>query len=186
MSDVARMCQVSAATVHYHFSNRHELLDEALLVSIRTAYDAQSADLMLISDPHERLLQLLEQQLPSSQEQLLEWSIWLQVWAQAALDPRIREAHTAAYERLLATIGEVLEYGRAEGAFRHLDSRLIAVRLAALVDGLGIQLLAGAPDCTIELMRSILHDFVQAQVVAYEPPAAITHASSATDDRRDD
>lgn len=166
VSDVADQCQVSSATVHYHFRNRRVMLEEALRVSVQNAYDRQSADLESIDDALERLLHLLELQLPNSESLLLEWSIWLQVWAQAALDPRIREVHTAAYERWQSTVRTVIEFGQQQGVFILSNAGQIALRLTALVDGLGIQLVAGRPDYTVESMREILHDFVRTEIVA--------------------
>lgn len=168
VADVAQRAGVSTASVHYHFKTRQDLLEEALRTSLQKSHDRLSADLASIEDPSERLLHLLELQLPNSAPLVLEWSIWLQVCAQAALDPRIRTMHTAAYEGWLATIVEAIEYGRERGVFEKNSNGRIALRLTALVDGLGIQFATGRADQPVERMREILLDFVRAELITAE------------------
>ena len=60
ISDVAKACGISAATIHYHFPDRDDLLTEALRHSVRQAFDRQVAELHSIEDAHERLLRLVE------------------------------------------------------------------------------------------------------------------------------
>ncbi|PRZ41685.1 TetR family transcriptional regulator [Antricoccus suffuscus] len=165
VSDVAERCGVSSAAVHYHFRNRQEMLEESLRVSVRDAYDRQVAELESISDPLERLLHLLELQMPLSEPMLREWSIWLQVWSEAALNPRMRDVHAAAYERWQSTVRGVIEFGQQQGTFRRSDAALLALKVTAMVDGLGIQLVAGNAQHTAEGMREVLRDFVQTELV---------------------
>lgn len=166
VGDVAAKCGISAAAVHYHFENRVDLLEEALRVSVRKAYDRQVAELETYEDGYERLLHLLELQLPKPGLLRLEWSIWLQVWNQTALDPRLRGLHAAAYSRWHNTIRSAVELGQRQGLFVPGDAGEFALRLTALIDGLGIQILTGRPGCSIDTMRETLHDFLRTQVVA--------------------
>ena len=73
VADVAQACGTSAATIHYHFPGRDDLLTEALRHSVKQAFDRQVAELHVIEDAHERLLRLVELQLPSSAPLRLEW-----------------------------------------------------------------------------------------------------------------
>src|SRR5699024_7099707 len=154
----AERCGISTAAVHYHFAGRQEMLEDALRVSVHQAYDRQAAELETIDDPLQRLLRLIALQLPSPGLLRQEWSIWLQVWAQSALDPTMGALDNAAYSRWHATVRRVIEYGQQRGAFVTGDSGRIARRLTALIDGLGIQVIAGSPDYTVDDMRSTLHD----------------------------
>src|SRR5699024_5827147 len=99
------------------FPNRQGMLEDALRVSVHQAYDRQAAELETIDDPLQRLLHLIELQLPAPGVLLQEWSIWLQVWAQSALDPRMSALHHAAYSRWHATVRRVIEYGQQQKAF---------------------------------------------------------------------
>lgn len=168
IADVADKCGMSTASVHYHFKTRQDLLEKALRESLQKSHDRLSADVKSIDDPYERLLRLLELQLPSSGPLVLEWSIWLQVCAQAPLDSRIREVHAAAYDDWSATIVEAIEYGRERGVFEPNINGRIALRLTALVDGLGIQFATGRADQPVERMREILLDFVRAELITAE------------------
>ncbi|MET0189591.1 MAG: TetR family transcriptional regulator, partial [Pseudonocardia sediminis] len=65
-ADVARACGTSPATIHYHFPSRSALLDEALRHNVKLAFDRQVAELGEVADAHERLLRLIDLQLPTS------------------------------------------------------------------------------------------------------------------------
>lgn len=173
IADVADKCGLSTASVHYHFRTRQDLLEEALRESLQQSHDRLSAEMKSIDDPYKRLLRLLELQLPNSAPLVLEWSIWLQVCAQASLDSRIRAMHSAAYEAWLTTIVEAIEYGRERGVFEKKSNGRIALRLTALVDGLGIQFATGLADQPIERMREILLDFVRAELITTEHQNAV-------------
>ncbi|WP_051061767.1 TetR/AcrR family transcriptional regulator [Nocardiopsis chromatogenes] len=167
-ADIAAECGVSSAAIHYHFPTLRELLDETLRSSVKQAFDRQVAALHGTEDARERLRRLIELQLPSPGHLAREWSIWMQVWTESALDPRMRELHADSYQRWHDTIARTLRDGAASGAFRaDLDPEAMTVRLTALIDGLGIQVLTGRPGRTVERMRATLHDFVTTQI---EPP----------------
>ncbi|MEO6956302.1 MAG: TetR family transcriptional regulator C-terminal domain-containing protein [Antricoccus sp.] len=173
IADVADKCGVSTASVHYHFKTRQNLLEEALRESLQQSHDRLSADVKSINDPYERLLRLLELQLPNSAALVLEWSIWLQVCAQAPLNSRLREVHAAAYDSWSATIVEAIEYGRKRGVFEQDSNGRTALRLTALVDGLGIQFATGRADQPVERMREILLDFVRTELITTEHRDAV-------------
>ncbi|GAA3755920.1 AcrR family transcriptional regulator [Spinactinospora alkalitolerans] len=163
--DVARACGTSSATIHYHFPALRDLLDEALRSSVKQAFDRQVAVLHELDDAYERLLRLIELQLPSPGRLRLEWSIWLQVWTESTLHPELRELHAASYQRWHDTIAQTLREGAESGAFRALDAEETTVRLTALIDGLGIQVLTGRPGRTVDTMRTALHAFIAHEVL---------------------
>ncbi len=165
VAQVARRCGTSSATVHYHFPTRDLLLQEALRHSVKQAFDRQVAGLHTIVDPHERLLQLIELQLPGSARLRLEWSVWLQVWTAAALDPGMRELHSDSYRRWHETIARTLREGQESGVFRAFDLEEMTRHLTALIDGLGIQVMTGMPGRSVEEMRTALHSVIDKDVL---------------------
>lgn len=165
VSDVAEACGTSAATIHYHFPGRDGLLTEALRHSVQQAFDRQVAELHSIEDAHQRLLRLVELQLPTPGALQREWSIWLQVWNETALRPELRALHTDSYARYHETVARTIAEGQAQGVFTDSDPEELAVSLTALIDGLGIQVLTGRPGRSVERMRRILYDFVQREIV---------------------
>ncbi|MFD0488743.1 TetR/AcrR family transcriptional regulator [Saccharopolyspora spinosporotrichia] len=167
VSDVAQACGTSAATIHYYFPGRRDLLIETLRYSVKLAFDRQVAELHSISDAHERLLRLVELQLPTEGLLRSEWSIWLQVWNESALDPDLQVLHSDSYTRWHDTIARTIRQGQQQGVFTDRDAEELTVTLTALIDGLGVQVLAGRPGRTVRRMRQVLRDFVEREIVRH-------------------
>ncbi|MEV0703404.1 TetR/AcrR family transcriptional regulator [Saccharopolyspora sp. NPDC050389] len=165
IADVAKACGTSAATIHYYFPGRNDLLTETLRYSVRLAFDRQVAELHSIEDAHERLLRLVELQLPTPGLLREEWSIWLQVWTESALNPDLQVLHNDSYTRWHDTIARTIRQGQQQGVFTDTDAEELTVTLTALIDGLGIQVLAGRPGRSVERMRRVLREFVQREIV---------------------
>ncbi|MEV0055283.1 TetR/AcrR family transcriptional regulator [Saccharopolyspora shandongensis] len=167
IADVAKACGTSAATIHYYFPGRNDLLTETLRYSVRLAFDRQVAELHSIEDAHERLLRLVELQLPTPGLLRAEWSIWLQVWTESALNPDLQVLHNDSYTRWHDTIARTIRQGQQQGVFTDTDAEELTVTLTALIDGLGIQVLAGRPGRSVERMRRSLREFVEREIVRH-------------------
>ncbi|GAB3697041.1 TetR family transcriptional regulator C-terminal domain-containing protein [Nocardiopsis oceani] len=165
VAQVAQVCGTSSATVHYHFPTLNHLLVEALRHSVKQAFDRQVAGLYTIEDAHERLLELIELQLPGSERLRLEWSIWLQVWTAAALNPEMRELHADSYRRWHETIARTLREGQESGLFGDFDAEEMTKRLTALIDGMGIQVMTGMPGRSVGHMRDTLRSVIASDVL---------------------
>ncbi len=165
IADVAQACGTSAATIHYHFPGRDDLLTETLRYSVRQAFDRQVAELHTIADAHERLLRLVELQLPTPGLLRLEWSIWMQVWNESALRPELRVLHTDSYNRWHDTIARTIREGQQQQVFTDTDPEELTMTLTALIDGLGIQVLTDRPGRSVDRMRQVLRDFVAREIV---------------------
>ncbi|MBC3192363.1 TetR family transcriptional regulator C-terminal domain-containing protein [Pseudonocardia sp. C8] len=163
-SDVARACGTSPATIHYHFPSRSALLDEALRHNVKLAFDRQVAELGEIADPHVRLLRLIDLQLPEGELLRREWSIWIQVWAESAIDPTRRGLYWDSYDRWYRSVAMTLADGARTGVFVP-GAEALARPLTALVDGLGIQVMAGTPGAACAEMRAVLHDYIDRAVL---------------------
>lgn len=165
IADVAEACGTSAATIHYYFPGRDDLLVETLRYSVKQSFDRQVAELHTIADAQERLLRLVEVQLPTPGLLRLDWSIWLQIWNESALRPELRELHTDSYTRWHDTIARTVRTGQQQGVFVDDDPEDLTMRLTALIDGLGIQVMTGRPGRTVERMHAVLRDFVTREIV---------------------
>lgn len=164
IADVAAACGTSAATIHYYFPGREDLLTESLRFSVKQAFDRQVAELHVIEDAAERLLRLIELQLPTRGHLREEWSIWLQVWNESSLRPGIQSLHSEAYTRWHETVARTVRDGQQQGAFAAVDPEDFTVHLTALVDGLGIQVLTGRSGRSVERMRRMLRQFVRSEL----------------------
>lgn len=165
IADVAEACGTSAATIHYYFPGRDDLLMETLRYSVKQSFDRQVAELHSIDDAYDRLLRLVEVQLPTPGLLRLDWSIWLQIWNESALRPELRELHTDSYTRWHETIARTIRTGQQQGVFVDADPEDLTMRLTALIDGLGIQIMTGRPGRTVDRMHAALRDFVTREIV---------------------
>jgi AcrR family transcriptional regulator len=165
IADIAKACGTSTATIHYHFPSKTEVLNEALRRNVKLAFDRQVAELHAVDDAHDRLLRLVELQLPADGVLRAEWSVWLQVWNEVSLNPKLRSLYTDSYDRWYQTIAMTIRTGQEQDAFRVADPDAATVQLTALIDGLGIQVLTGRPGSTVATMRAHLHDFIERTIV---------------------
>ncbi len=164
VADIAKACGTSTAAVHYWFPTKEDLLNAALRYSVEQAFARQSSRLREVDDAHERLLLLIELQLPKPGQLLEEWSVWLQFWAEAALRPDVRPFHNDFYARWRDTVTRIVRRGQRQGVFRNVDTDAVALRFTALTDGLTIQLLTGT-GITIDTVRTALRDFVTCELL---------------------
>jgi AcrR family transcriptional regulator len=164
VSDIAAACGASTAAVHYYFPTKQDLLNAALRHCVEQAFRRQNRQLRAVAGARERLLLLIELQLPHGGQLSLEWSIWLQFWSEAALRPRLRAVHNDFYSRWRETVVRIVRLGQRQGVFRETDAEAVALRFTALTDGLAIQVLTGA-GVTIEAMRAALRDFVERELL---------------------
>jgi AcrR family transcriptional regulator len=138
VSDVAERLGVSSGLIHYHFESKEQLLAAAF------AY-AAAADLSRLDEELARPGTAVEQldrlfHLYTSAEAEPEWLLWIDGWGEAIRDPAIqrisRELDLQWQQRLEDVIGQ----GVAAGELSCSDAHATAWRLAALLDGLGLQM----------------------------------------------
>jgi AcrR family transcriptional regulator len=165
IADIAKACGTSTATIHYYFPTRDDVLKESLRRNVKLAFDRQVAELHTIDNAHERLVRLVELQLPTDGLLRDEWSVWLQVWNETALNPKMRELYWDSYDRWFDTIAMTIRNGQEQAVFREGDPRDITTLLSALIDGLGIQVLTGKPGSSVAFMREHLTDFINRNIV---------------------
>ena len=167
VSDIAAMVGTSTGAVHYYFPGKREVLTTALRHAVDRAFERQTEQLKKIDNAHERLLKLIDLQLPRVGPVRDEWSIWMQFWAEATIRPELRPIHNTYYARWHETVVRIVERGQRQGIFRSdIDPETIAHRLTALTDGVAIQVLTGAPNMTVSAMKEILVQFVQDELIA--------------------
>lgn len=140
MSEVAREAGVSTALLHYYFETKTELLTRAFEYAeerMRELVDAELATLERADDRIDRLLLIYVRNDAVSRE---NWVLWNELWSSALFDPELRPAIEAAYRAWVARLEALLEEAVSRG---ELPSRInpaeSAARLAAVVDGLGSQ-----------------------------------------------
>jgi len=171
IADIARLVGTSTGAVHYYFPGKNDVLTAALSHTVDRAFERQSAELTRIDDAHQRLLKLIDMQLPTVGRVRDEWSVWMQFWAEATIHPELRPVHNRFYARWQETVARIVCRGQRQGVFRaDADVDGVTRRLTALTDGVAIQVLTGAPGMTVTVMRELLVDVVRQELIA--PPTA--------------
>lgn len=163
IADIAYACNLSTAAIHYYFSGKREIFAEALRYSIKLAFDRQIAELHSITDPVRRLKRLIELQLPAGERGNAEFSIWLQTWADVAVDNSGKENHAQGYRRWFKTVEDAIVQGQEAGAFVVVPSDELAMELTCLIDGLGIKVLTGM--LTSDQMSRHIESFIDRTIV---------------------
>lgn len=160
IADIAERVGTSTGTIHYHFATKDDVLDAAFRYAVADSRRRSEEALAGADDPWERLVALLDAHMPD-RERRREWVIWLQLWNEAAVGPRLRELNDEHYGRWLDLVEGIVREGQAGGIFRDIDSRAFAVRLLTMMDGLVIQVTAGSSEIDLTLLRELLLGFAR-------------------------
>jgi AcrR family transcriptional regulator len=154
---VARIAQaagVSTALVHYHFATREALLGEALRHSYARAATARTSLRAGAGASAARLLaRMIEHCLPVPGRLEREWVLWVELWLRAVRHPELRPTAAKLYARMHAWFVEAIEAGGFD-----CDADRAAVRVVALLDGLGLRALLGDPAMPVERAREEVWD----------------------------
>ena len=173
VADVAKATDVSGGLIHYHFATKDVLLTEMM----RTAAAADIKRAQQIAAGRgsavERLDKVLRHYMPAPGDDQ-SWLLWIDAWGAGLRDPAL----AAISEELDAAWVDVLESvvrdGQASGEFRCDDPEAVAVRLAALLDGLGVRYTLSRSMSRKQLLH---HARVAATLELGLPPDALAHAA---------
>ncbi|MGW8761269.1 TetR family transcriptional regulator C-terminal domain-containing protein [Streptomyces sp. NPDC055815] len=162
VADIARACGTSTGTIHYHFPTKGDALRAALHHYAERLHQRLEAEFRDADGPVEKLRRLIDVQLISGEDDNDEWSVWVQSWNEAILDPALREGQREIYARWRRTVLDLVHACQDEGMATDADPEALTSRFTALADGLAIQVLAGNGEMTPARMRDLLLD-------AFEP-----------------
>ncbi|MFF1374817.1 TetR family transcriptional regulator C-terminal domain-containing protein [Streptomyces sp. NPDC058308] len=146
VQDIAAACSTSTAAIHYHFPGRDDLLEAAVRWCMDEDTARRAARTADAADAADELRQLIELQIPRTPQQRWQWSVWLDLWAEAARSTAVGRLHADYYRQWRTTVADVIRRGIDGGVFRPADPESAALCLTALIDGLATQVLASAPD----------------------------------------
>ena len=159
IADVAERAGTSAGLVIYYFGTRDRLLAEALASTEQRFYAETERQLAGVGSARERLRRLLVASCstrdPDGESWLDDWLLWLDLWARAPRDPKVAQDREALDRRWRQTIASIVRDGQAAGEFGPIDPDDFALRLAALLDGLAIQVVLRDPEVPPERMLAI-------------------------------
>ncbi|MFG3547754.1 TetR family transcriptional regulator C-terminal domain-containing protein [Streptomyces sp. NPDC047725] len=162
VADIARACGTSTGTIHYHFPTKGDALRAALLHYAERLHQRLEDEFRDARGPAEKLRRLIDVQLIADEEDRDEWSVWVQSWNEAILDPALRDGQRDIYARWRRTVLDLVRACQDEGLGTDADAEALTSRFTALADGLAIQVLAGNGEMSVPRMREQLLD-------AFEP-----------------
>lgn len=142
IAEIAREAGISSSAVHYYFHSKNDIFLATLDLCSEQAAGRRD-QVTQISDPALRLLRFAEIQLDGSTEATREWTTWAQFWASAPTFPDARRATAVAYSRWQEQLRAIVLEGMASGQFCTADPDEMINAVTAMIDGLGVRMLAG-------------------------------------------
>ena len=150
IADVAERAGTSTSAVLYWFKTKKELLAEAMLADEERFALELDQRLAGIESPPARLLAAIDACVEDT-----NWTMWMELWNRARSDAELRGERESLDRRWREILAEVVRDGVDRGAFAHVDADEAALTLAALIDGLAVQVTLGDPAVTRPLMRKL-------------------------------
>lgn len=162
VADIAAEAGTSPALVVYHFKT----LDGALAAALASVEDAFYEELAVAVPPGTdavQRLRLLGELGSETGPGTRDWALWMEIWVRALRHEPAQELRRSLDARWRDTLRETIEHGVAEGTFHCDDPAATATRLAALMDGLGVQVALADPSVPTDSMaRMWLADAAEA------------------------
>ncbi len=156
ISHVAERAGASPALVIYYFGTRDRLLAEALSFSEESFYAEVARQLATIDSARDQLVRLIQLSCSAGSGEgrnwLGEWVLWLDLWARASRDPNVARDREKLDRLWRQTLADIVRRGQRDGEFGPVVVEDFSLRLAALLDGLAIQVVLGDPDVPPERM----------------------------------
>jgi AcrR family transcriptional regulator len=149
ISDIAERAGTSAPAVLYWFESRDELLADALTFAEQSFYEQLACRLEGRGSASARLIELITSSGAGD-----DWALWMELWIRALRDPAMRDARQRLDDRWRAQIAEIVRDGQRDGEFGGPEPDRVALELAALIDGLAVQMTLEDRVVSPELMRS--------------------------------
>ena len=139
VADVAKELGVSPGLVFYHFGSKDVLVAEAFGYAVDRDLHRLDEAVARGTDPVDRLRRVLRLYGPTGSA--TGWRLWIDAWALAQREPKIRAVLRRMDRRWCAVLRGVVDDGVAEGVFDCPDPGGMVTRVSALLDGLSVAVL---------------------------------------------
>lgn len=157
ISDIAEQAGVSPGLILYYFESKDRLLSEALTYANDQFYLRMSREIRRIPSAKDQLRRLIDLSVPGYLQEfgrLDEWALWIEVWVRALRDPQMAKDREALDQRWRSQIADIVRGGQGAGEFASTEqTEELALRLAALIDGLAIQVIMNDSQVSPEHMH---------------------------------
>jgi AcrR family transcriptional regulator len=171
ISDIAEQAGVSPGLILYYFESKDRLLAEALTFANDQFYLRTSREVRRIPSAKDQLRRLIDLSVPGYLPEfgrLDEWALWIEVWVRALRDPETAKDREVLDQRWRVQLAEIIRGGQASGEFTSTeDADELALRIAAVIDGLAIQVILDDSVVTTERMHRTCVE-LSAQLLGFE------------------
>jgi AcrR family transcriptional regulator len=165
VADVAEEAGTSAALVIYYFESKDRLLTEALAYAEDRFYLETFHRLTAVDSASDRLLKLIQFSVPDgSVDELDDWVLWIELWARSLRDSHAARKRSALDRRWRAIIADVVQSGLRSGEFVDVEPEDFAIQLAALIDGLAVQVILKDEEVTSARVLEVCLEFADHQL----------------------
>ena len=147
VTDIAVEAGTSQGLVLYHFGSLAGAFAASLTLLEDEFYEELERNLSEVVGPVPRLRHIAE--LGAGYGPAVgDWRLWLELWVRAIRDDDARAARESLDTRWRGALRQVVDEGLAARVFATSDPKASVLRLAALMDGLAIQLALADPGMT--------------------------------------
>ena len=179
IADIAAVAETSTGLILYYFESKDRLLAEALTHAEDQFYLHIFHGISALDDPRAQLTHLITSACPGLADALgglaAEWTLWLELWARALHDDEVARKRVALDRRWRSTIADVVRTGQQRGVFADVDPHEFALELAALMDGLAVQVVLGDSEIDGARMRDLSLGLARRRLVFESDDVAATH-----------
>lgn len=161
VADIAREAGVSPGIVHYYFETKEDLILETFEDTFAESIDQREEILGHDLPARKKLGELLHSYIPDDDKTIERWHVWIELWAGALQDEKLRDINDQAYGMWRSMIKEVIREGQNSGAFRTDDLDTVVNKLVSMVDGLAVQVVLGSSIIDAPEMDRLCDAFVQ-------------------------
>lgn len=156
MRQVAQAAGMSTGTINYHFANKRGLILAALDAAPSVPTEAEGGG------PLSRLHAIFRGFILEDDDRRAWWRFWVEVTAQAARDPDLRDRQRSRMESQRSEVEELVSLGIQRGELRpELDPALISEPLLALAYGLAVQQLVSPDAATVRRASDALEGSIR-------------------------
>jgi AcrR family transcriptional regulator len=160
IADVAKVAGFSTATVHYYFDSKEKLLTEAFRFQNEESAARRLAGLTADDNPVDRLRQLAESYLPSSEVAIKAWRVWLELWISALQDPSLADVNNHYYGEWRREVLDSASAAMDRGLMVPTDPVVFTDAFVGMLDGLAIQVLVHSEHMTVVRMKATYESFI--------------------------
>jgi AcrR family transcriptional regulator len=155
--EVAKEAGFTTGALTHYFRSKDQLLIEASELSARLVRE-RMLRAERVRPALEAVRRVVSLALPLTAETRGYWRIWVGYWERSSYDQDVSRVMRLRYDEWRQRLERLLAHARDEGELpAHVDVRLAAQGLVALVDGVGVQVLLGVGRIPAARQRELLN-----------------------------